>query len=128
MREIVAALVLGLLTTSSALSKDIAICRASEGYSFFPNVGQGKPGRWEQDSIKAGRFTSREWASGSTCYWSEPDHATSRAMALDVRVSVSSKLLDGGVQRVDHADALQHKGAHRSERPLLFLNSNHLRA
>lgn len=41
MREIVAALVLGLLTTSSALSKDIAICGASEGYSFFPNVGLG---------------------------------------------------------------------------------------
>jgi hypothetical protein len=31
-------------------------------------------------------------------------------MALDVREAISGKLLDGGVQGVDHAHTLQQKG------------------
>ena len=57
MRVIAAAFVLGLLATGSAFAKDIAICGASEGYGYYPNVGLGKPGEWVRDGIKEGRFT-----------------------------------------------------------------------
>jgi hypothetical protein len=68
MRVIAAAFVLGLLATSSAFAKDIAICGASEGYGYYPNIGLGKPGEWVRDGIKEGRFTLTRVGDRLTCY------------------------------------------------------------
>jgi hypothetical protein len=54
---------LSTLMTGAAVSKDIAICGESEGYSYFPNAGLlalSSPkyaGKWIEDAISPGRFT-----------------------------------------------------------------------
>jgi hypothetical protein len=63
MRRLAVALMLSVLMTSAALSKDIAICGDSEGYSYFPNAGllaQSSPkntGKWIADALSPSRFT-----------------------------------------------------------------------
>ena len=62
-RRVATALMLSTLMTGAAVSKDIAICGESEGYSYFPNAGLlalSSPkyaGKWIEDAISPGRFT-----------------------------------------------------------------------
>jgi hypothetical protein len=56
-------LVLGLIISSAAYAKDIAVCGASEGYSYFPEAGllaapeSEDAGKWKTDAISSGRLT-----------------------------------------------------------------------
>jgi len=54
--------VLVSLISFSAHASDIAICGASEGYSYYPKIGLGaadaNAGEWSEDRISNGRFTA----------------------------------------------------------------------
>jgi hypothetical protein len=53
--------VLSVVTTNPALSKDIPICGASDGYAYFPEAGPlhdlPDHGKWVKDGITQGRAT-----------------------------------------------------------------------
>jgi hypothetical protein len=63
MRRAAIALMLSVLVTGAAVSKDIAICGESEGYSYFPDAGllalssPKDTGKWIADAISPGRLT-----------------------------------------------------------------------
>jgi hypothetical protein len=52
-------LVLFTVLTQNALGKDVAVCGASAGYSYFPSVGllAAERNQWTEDGIKSGRIT-----------------------------------------------------------------------
>jgi hypothetical protein len=63
MRRVAVVLILSLLAIDAAMSKEIAICGASDGYYYFPDAGllaQSSPkdtGKWIADAVSPGRFT-----------------------------------------------------------------------
>ena len=63
MRRVAVVLVLSVLAICPAMAKDIAICGASDGYSYFPMAGllaQTSPDnadKWHADAVSPGRFT-----------------------------------------------------------------------
>ena len=66
-----------LLTTSSASSKDIAVCGESAGYAYYPAAGplanMGEKGKWVEDGISQGRITLSGEGDRLDLLWSDAD-------------------------------------------------------